>query len=307
MTATTITDRTTRPPRTARRRASRSRPEGVVHDTWVIARRGLMHMKRQPEALSDATIQPIMFVLLFALRVRRRHRRARRRQLPGVPDGRDLRPDHRVHGLRRGHGASPTTARTRRSTASAPCPSPGARSSAATPWPTCSSRCCPSCSCRCAAWSSAGASTAASSTRSSATLLHAGLRLRHDLGRRPARQRGRHARRASPASRFVVLFPITFMASTFVPTDSMPAAAADDRRVEPGDDPRRRHAGPVRQPQHARRPRRPLVDRPPGRLHADLGRRHRRRVRPARGPGLQPLGLALTTRWSHVSVYERAG
>jgi ABC-2 type transport system permease protein len=38
---------------------------GVVHDTWVIAKRGLLHMKRQPEALSDATIQPIMFVLLF--------------------------------------------------------------------------------------------------------------------------------------------------------------------------------------------------------------------------------------------------
>lgn len=38
---------------------------GVVHDVWVIARRGLVHMKRQPEALSDATIQPIMFVLLF--------------------------------------------------------------------------------------------------------------------------------------------------------------------------------------------------------------------------------------------------
>jgi ABC-2 type transport system permease protein len=39
---------------------------GVVHDVWVIARRGLIHMKRQPEALSDATIQPIMFVVLFA-------------------------------------------------------------------------------------------------------------------------------------------------------------------------------------------------------------------------------------------------
>jgi ABC-2 type transport system permease protein len=39
---------------------------GMLHDTWVIARRGLVHMKRQPEALSDATIQPIMFVLLFA-------------------------------------------------------------------------------------------------------------------------------------------------------------------------------------------------------------------------------------------------
>ena len=39
---------------------------GVIHDVWVIARRGLIHMKRQPEALSDATIQPLMFVLLFA-------------------------------------------------------------------------------------------------------------------------------------------------------------------------------------------------------------------------------------------------
>ncbi|MGI8822893.1 MAG: ABC transporter permease, partial [Acidimicrobiia bacterium] len=39
---------------------------GLWHDTWVIAKRGLVHMKRQPEALSDATIQPVMFVLLFA-------------------------------------------------------------------------------------------------------------------------------------------------------------------------------------------------------------------------------------------------
>lgn len=39
---------------------------GALHDVWVIARRGLIHMKRQPEALSDATIQPLMFVLLFA-------------------------------------------------------------------------------------------------------------------------------------------------------------------------------------------------------------------------------------------------
>ncbi len=38
----------------------------VVSDTWVIARRGLRHLRRQPEMLTDATIQPIMFVLLFA-------------------------------------------------------------------------------------------------------------------------------------------------------------------------------------------------------------------------------------------------
>jgi len=41
-------------------------PRGLLHDTWVIARRGLVHMKRQPEQLSDATIQPIMFVVMFA-------------------------------------------------------------------------------------------------------------------------------------------------------------------------------------------------------------------------------------------------
>lgn len=39
---------------------------GMAHDVWVIARRGLVHMKRQPEQLSDATIQPIMFVVMFA-------------------------------------------------------------------------------------------------------------------------------------------------------------------------------------------------------------------------------------------------
>jgi ABC-2 type transport system permease protein len=41
-------------------------PRGVLHDTWVVARRGLTHMRRQPEQLIDATIQPVMFVLLFA-------------------------------------------------------------------------------------------------------------------------------------------------------------------------------------------------------------------------------------------------
>ncbi|HYI60283.1 MAG TPA: ABC transporter permease [Acidimicrobiales bacterium] len=39
---------------------------GLLHDTWILARRGLIHMKRQPEQLSDATIQPVMFVVLFA-------------------------------------------------------------------------------------------------------------------------------------------------------------------------------------------------------------------------------------------------
>ncbi len=39
---------------------------GLAHDAWVITRRGLIHLRRQPEQLADATIQPVMFVLLFA-------------------------------------------------------------------------------------------------------------------------------------------------------------------------------------------------------------------------------------------------
>src|SRR6478609_2412712 len=38
----------------------------LARTSAVIARRGLAHMRRQPEALADATIQPIMFVVLFA-------------------------------------------------------------------------------------------------------------------------------------------------------------------------------------------------------------------------------------------------
>ncbi|MCW3041145.1 MAG: transporter permease [Solirubrobacterales bacterium] len=38
----------------------------LAGDSWVIARRSFKHIRRQPEMLSDATIQPIMFVLLFA-------------------------------------------------------------------------------------------------------------------------------------------------------------------------------------------------------------------------------------------------
>ena len=52
---------------TPTRRVEEPRPaRGLFHDAWVIARRGLIHMKRQPEALADATVQPIVFVLLFA-------------------------------------------------------------------------------------------------------------------------------------------------------------------------------------------------------------------------------------------------
>jgi ABC-2 type transport system permease protein len=37
----------------------------LLGDAWVVARRSLRHMRREPETLSDASFQPIMFVLLF--------------------------------------------------------------------------------------------------------------------------------------------------------------------------------------------------------------------------------------------------
>ncbi len=43
-----------------------ARRGSTLGDVWVVARRGLRHMRRQPEVLADATFQPVMFVLLFA-------------------------------------------------------------------------------------------------------------------------------------------------------------------------------------------------------------------------------------------------
>ena len=42
------------------------RQTGLMHQSLTIVRRNLRHIRRQPEALTDVTIQPIMFVLLFA-------------------------------------------------------------------------------------------------------------------------------------------------------------------------------------------------------------------------------------------------
>ena len=44
----------------------RERRGNIISDSWIVARRGLLHMRRQPEALTDVTLQPVMFVLLFA-------------------------------------------------------------------------------------------------------------------------------------------------------------------------------------------------------------------------------------------------
>ena len=58
MSATTTTGHFRRPPR----RAGATAPRQI----GALVRRNLTHIKRQPEMLTDVTIQPVMFVLLFA-------------------------------------------------------------------------------------------------------------------------------------------------------------------------------------------------------------------------------------------------
>ncbi|HEY4331449.1 MAG TPA: ABC transporter permease [Ilumatobacteraceae bacterium] len=38
----------------------------IVEQSWIMVKRNMIHTKRMPEMLSDVTVQPIMFVLLFA-------------------------------------------------------------------------------------------------------------------------------------------------------------------------------------------------------------------------------------------------
>lgn len=42
------------------------RPTGLAHQSTAILRRNLRHIKRQPEMLTDVTVQPVIFVVLFA-------------------------------------------------------------------------------------------------------------------------------------------------------------------------------------------------------------------------------------------------
>jgi ABC-2 type transport system permease protein len=55
MTAITVTDLTDRTPFTQ-----------FLGDVWVLTKRSLARIRREPETLSDVTIQPVMFVLMFA-------------------------------------------------------------------------------------------------------------------------------------------------------------------------------------------------------------------------------------------------
>ncbi|KUI40982.1 ABC transporter [Mycobacterium sp. GA-1199] len=49
----------------ARRRVS-VRRTNIAQQSWIMVKRNMIHTKRMPEMLSDVTAQPIMFVLLFA-------------------------------------------------------------------------------------------------------------------------------------------------------------------------------------------------------------------------------------------------
>lgn len=47
-------------------RAIAARPPSLWRQTSIMVQRSLIHTKRMPEMLSDVTVQPIMFVVLFA-------------------------------------------------------------------------------------------------------------------------------------------------------------------------------------------------------------------------------------------------
>src|SRR2546421_468992 len=42
-----------------------ARVAGALRDVWVMTRRNLVHIAREPMQLSDVTIQPVLFTLLF--------------------------------------------------------------------------------------------------------------------------------------------------------------------------------------------------------------------------------------------------
>jgi ABC transporter DrrB family efflux protein len=47
-------------------RPAPTRRTNIAQQSWIMVKRNMVHTKRMPEMLSDVTVQPIMFVLLFA-------------------------------------------------------------------------------------------------------------------------------------------------------------------------------------------------------------------------------------------------
>ncbi|UAK36688.1 ABC transporter permease [Gordonia bronchialis] len=46
--------------------ADLTHPTNIFQQAWIMVKRNMIHTRRMPEMLSDVTIQPIMFVVLFA-------------------------------------------------------------------------------------------------------------------------------------------------------------------------------------------------------------------------------------------------
>ena len=53
-------------PATPTRARPQTRRTSLAYQSWIMVKRNMIHTKRMPEMLSDVTAQPIMFVLLFA-------------------------------------------------------------------------------------------------------------------------------------------------------------------------------------------------------------------------------------------------
>ena len=74
----------------------------AVADAWIMAKRNLKHIPRNPELLLDVTVQPVMFVFCSSTFL------AAPFDVPGdelrqLPDGRHLRSDDRFRLTQHGH------------------------------------------------------------------------------------------------------------------------------------------------------------------------------------------------------------
>ncbi len=66
MTHTEVEQRQQLPVRSTRLERPEIRRTSLLQQSWVITRRNLIHIRRMPEMLMDVTLQPVMFVMLFA-------------------------------------------------------------------------------------------------------------------------------------------------------------------------------------------------------------------------------------------------
>ena len=264
----------------------------AVSDGYVVAKRNLIKIKRVPDLLVFTTLQPIMFVVLFAY-VFGGAIKVQGSDLQGVPDRRDLHPDrdlrrhdHRRRPRRRHqeghHRPLPVAAHVAVGGALRPDPErrrqqPHRRGGhgrhRATSW--------------------AGASTPASLEALGGFLLLLVFAYAFSWVMAWVGLLAPSPEVVNNAA-FVVIFPLTFVANTFVPTGDAARAVADLRRVEPGV--RRRPGRPRGVRQHpARRHRVPDVWslQHPALYTLDLGGDLPDRVRPAVRTSVQAGGQPL--------------